>query len=366
MAQVYDSRGQLRRSRGRTHAEAVKALQRLQADVVAGRFDHARSPTLQSFAERWLREHVAKQLEPKTYRAYAWILNCHVLPALGKKRLDAIKRNDVQAMANGLFGKPAIAKSRKRNAVQKEIGRTTVLHAVRVLHTLFESAIRDELCSVNPAKRIDLSKPPPKIAPISLSEPEIRALVDVGLEDSPVRALVLFLLATGTRNAEARGLRWCDVNFENQTVRIAGQLQRINSTLTYKPSTKTNQDREIAVPNWLIDELRSLQSRHLIEGVSDPDGIVFLTDFGSRIDQKYISKYLHRACVDAGIKPVSPHKLRHTYATRALAKGLQLHDVQKALGHQQVALTANLYGHASIESSRRIAEVLGPVIDPRG
>ena len=366
MAQVYDSRGQLRRSRGRTHAEAVKALQRLQADALAGRLDHARSPTLQSFAERWLRERVAKQLEPKTYRAYSWVLKCHVLPVLGRKRLDAIKRGDVQAMANGLLGKPAIPKSRKRNAVQKEIGRTTVLHAVRVLHTLFESAIREELCSVNPAKRIDLPKPPPKTAPISLVEAEIRALVDVGLKDSPVRSLVLFLLATGTRNAEARGLRWCDVDFENQTVRIAGQLQRLKSVLTYKPATKTNQDRIIAVPAWLITELRSLQAKYLVDGFSDPDGIVFLTAFGSRIDQKHVSKYLHRACEEAGIKAVSPHKLRHTYATRALAKGLQLHDVQKALGHQQVALTADLYGHASIESSRRIADVLGPLIDPNG
>lgn len=170
------------------------------------------------------------------------------------------------------------------------------------------------------------------------------------------------MLSTGTRLGEARGIRWEDLDLDTKNpetgepeplVRIRGQLQRIGGKLTYRATTKTHQDRVLPLPATMGRELRAIAAQQMVDGIADPDGIVFLNPEGRRLDEKYVSDRLKAACVEAGIKPISPHKLRHTSATLALAEsGGDLHAVQKMLGHQQSRLTADLYGHATPERLR--------------
>jgi integrase len=255
---------------------------------------------------------------------------------------------------------------------KKGIGSVTKRHAVRVLHTLYEDAINDEYCNENPASGVKVPADDAKQRR-SLSETEVEALVNVGLVDSPIREIVLFMLATGTRVGEACGVRWHNENGDKEldldalTVTISGQLQRVGGGLIRK-RTKTNQYRVLAIPAWLGEVLSELRSRHLIEGVSDPEGLVFLNPEGRRVDQKWLHKHLQAACAKAGFpksKHISAHVLRHTFATIGMAKTGNLHAVQKALGHSQVALTANLYSHASLEGSKQISDAIGDVIRKR-
>src|ERR1019366_10455293 len=95
-----------------------------------------------------------------------------------------------------------------------------------------------------------------------------------------------------------------------------------------------------------------------------PDGIVLLNPWGRRIYQKFVCTELAAACVKAEIPVVSPHKLRHTASTLAPMETGDLHGVQKMLGHQQVDLTSNLYGHATAERLRPITDALGKLVNP--
>jgi len=160
------------------------------------------------------------------------------------------------------------------------------------------------------------------------------------------------------RIGEGTGVRWQDIDFDRREVRICGQLQRVKGKLEYRPTTKTNQDRVIPINGTLYGELLQLRQRHEAMRFDDPDGLAFLNQFGRRMDQKYFLNHLARLCRQAGIKVVSPHELRHTAATIGLMSNGNLHAVKELLGHSQVSLTADLYGHALLESKRGLTNDL--------
>lgn len=103
----------------------------------------------------------------------------------------------------------------------------------------------------------------------------------------------------------------------------------------------------------------------MIDGIQAPEGIAFLNVYGRRLDPKYVANRLKALCREAEIPEVSLHKLRHSAATLALAETGDLHAVQKLLGHQQVSLTADLYGHATAETLRPVADAIERAFRPK-
>jgi len=361
----------VKKCRASTHEAAVEALARLQQSNRQGRLAAPTGLTLGKYLDDWLEVRVRPHRAPKTYQQRKWAIETHILPTLGKKRLDRLTRRDVQGLVSALATHPvqSRAKSKGEDAPKADseptrriLGRRTLEVVVAVLHASYEDAIRDGIATQNPATYIDLP-PAPRKAPEFLTPDQVGKL-NGKLDGSSIRELIRFMIATGARLGEATGIRWTDVDLDKGFVRICGQLQRIAGKLEYRPVTKTNQDRTPTLPHWLVDDLKSLRAKQLIDGHTDPDGIAFLNPFGRRLDAKYVYKELARLCHAAKIPPVSPHKLRHTAATLALMETGDLHGVQKMLGHQQVALTSNLYGHATAERLRPITDALGKLIAP--
>lgn len=346
--------------RAATHEAAVEALYVLQQSSRTNTLAAPTGLTLARYAEEWLEQRVKPSKAPKTFEQRRWVLNQHILPTLGKKRLDKVTRREVQVLVSSLANQTAQLRSKNSSSEPRLLGRRTLEVAVATLHALYRSAIKDGLAGANPAKDIDLPQAQQK-RPQFLTPDQLAKLL-ASLEGSPVRELVRFMLATGTRVGEATGLRWQDVDLSNRLVRISGQLQRVGSQLTYRPTTKTNQDRTLTIHSSLAEDFQNVKASQMIHGWSDPDGIVFLNPYGRRMDSKYVNQQLQRACRSAGIPPVSPHKLRHTAATLALMETGDLHAVQKLLGHKQVALTSNLYGHATAERLRPVTDALGKLL----
>jgi integrase len=371
------------KARAKTHDDAVDKLTELQH---RSRLQPIATPsqlTVETYVEQWLETRILPARAPKTYSQYCWILRQHVVPTLGKKRIDHVTRQDVQSLVSALAGQEVKSRAKPKEEAKKDgepateapqpktkedekprpnLSHRTVALAVTVLHALYETAIRDGLATTNPATYVTLphgSQRPPQF----LTPPQVVAL-NGKLDGSPVKDLVRFMLATGARLGEATGMRWQDFDLKGGFARICGQLQRINGDLVYRPTTKTNQDRTLTLSPWLVAILKSIKAKQLLDGKADPEGIAFLNAWGRRWDQKLVNTELAKACAAAGIPVVSAHKLRHTAATLALMETGDMHGVQKMLGHQQVALTTNLYGHATAERLRPITDALGKIVRP--
>jgi integrase len=346
-------------ARAKTHAEAVEMLGKLQAKHPKGSYNPAKLPTLSEYAHAWL-EKVKAFKTPATYRQYEWVLRTHVLPTLGGKRLDKITRPDVKALATALSKQKRKPKT-PGGAPGPTLSRRAVESAVAVLRTVMNDALQDGAISENPVRKIELPRAARKEAQW-LGPADVPKLV-AALEGNPARELIVFLLATGTRLGEATGLRWSDVDLENRAVKVCGQLQRVNGKLVRLDHTKTNQDRLLGIPPFFADELRGMAVNQDLLGIRDPEGIVFLNAEGRRWDQKNVNNHLKAACRKAGLPELSAHKLRHSFASLALAETGDIHAVRKTLGHQQSRLTTDLYGHVTAETLRPVMGAVWRVME---
>lgn len=370
----------VKKARVKTHEAAIEKLQEMQALKRQGKLVESGSATLEVFVAHWLKNKVKPFRAPKTFEQYSWVLQTHVLPTLGKRRIDHIRRADVQALVAGLSkqrvksrAKDPVAHEEKRRKRAERLGvpyepiehpllsRRSLQAAVAVLHSVMSDAIRDGMTATNPCEYVELPKQSNK-PPEWLPQGEVDKLVKA-LNGSTVREIVLFMLGTGARISEARGLRWQDVDFKTGTVRICGQLHSAGGKLLYRPATKSNQDRTFGLSDPLKALLQEIKSKQMVDEIADEDGIVFLNPYGRRFHSKYVWSHLRKACVNAGIKLVSPHKLRHTAATLAIEKTGDLHGVGKMIGHAQIALTADLYGHADAGRLKPVTDALGEILD---
>ena len=352
-----------RAARAKSHADALIALRKLQSEKLGGKLVPASGTNVEDYLTFWLENHVKVNRAPCTYRQYAWIVADHILPHLGKKKLDGVTRPMIQLL---LREKATQVVKPRSSAVETQptrmLSRITIGHIRRVLHTAFNHALRDGLVSQNPVVHVEL--PPLCTKPPTFLDPEQASALMKAAAESDLAELFRFMLSTGTRIGEATGIRWQDLDLERGFVRIKGQLQRIDGKLSYRPVTKTNQDRAIPISPTMVEAFKNMKIAQEVNDMRDEEGIAFLNVEGRRLDPKFVSKRLAKVCQDAGVPVISPHKLRHTAATVALAETGDLHGVQKMLGHQQVALTANLYGHATAETLRSVTDAIERSISP--
>lgn len=170
-----------------------------------------------------------------------------------------------------------------------------------------------------------------------------RIRVERSLRD---RALVELLYASGLRVSEALGLDRDDLRLDAATVRVIG---------------KGDKERlvpvgEIAI-DWLrryLGEVRPAWLRHSVADQAPGGGAVFLTERGGRLARQQAWTVVRDAALKAGIAAaVTPHTLRHCFATHLLEGGADLRIVQELLGHASIS-TTQLYTHVT---GRRIREV---------
>lgn len=348
----------------KTREEAVQARRELLNAKDSGKLVGGSTVTLASFLSEWLEKNVRPHREPKTYQQYEYLVRVHIAPALGRKPVSKITRKDVQ----GLLA----IKATQLSAIQPSSGEQKFLspNTLRLVHAVIRSAYKEAIldgkASHNPAELVQI----PRTRKGQGSEKwleavQARALLDA-LPQANFGEVLLFMLYTGSRVGEATGVRWCDLEFSGNfpSVTIRGQLQRIpGEGLKWKAGTKTNQVRAIPLTPHTVAVLNNIKAQRLVDGFSDPDGLVFLSPEGTRIDPKRLGVCLKEVCRKAGVPEISPHKLRHTAASLMLAGGANIAEVQKFLGHSQIALTADLYTHASAQTLSSAAVKLASLLD---
>ncbi len=353
-----------RGGRSKTHSEATEKLRKLQSENLNGLLSTRVKGNLSTYLEEWVQNKIKPNRANATFRQYQWLIETHIIPHIGKKKVEELRRVDVQKLIALKANQNSLPRSKSGKTIERSVLSRNTLRLIRaVLHSAYNDAIIDGLVSMNPASHVELPKEPPK-PPVSLKEEEARKLLQEA-NNSSLPEFWRFLFLTGTRLSEATGLRWSDLDLEQGTAIIRGQLLRVNGKLVYTPGTKTNQNRTLQLPDVLVQTLRDLRTKYLISDTKDTDGIVFLNPYGRRLDAKYVRNQLRTLCVSAGVPVISPHKARHTAATLALGATGDLHAVQKMLGHAQISLTANLYGHGTSEAQKRVACALSTLMVPR-
>jgi integrase len=172
-----------------------------------------------------------------------------------------------------------------------------------------------------------------------------------------------FLAMTGCRRGEALGLTWRDLDIENGRVAIVRALVPINGRLCEtEPKTKRGR-RLIALDAETVAVLREQAARQLAEQQALGDGWidsgrVFTQENGAELHPERISALFARLVRAAALPKIPLQGLRHTYASLALAKGVNPAIVSRRLGHATVAFTLDIYSHVLPQADAEAAEVI--------
>ncbi len=211
------------------------------------------------------------------------------------------------------------------------------------LRRLFQYLTREGQLEENPALSID-SPHLKRSLPKSLTESEVRQLLhtpdietNLGLRD---KAMLEVLYATGLRVTELVGLSVDQVNLKQGVIRVTG---------------KGNKERLVPLGEEAIDWLeRYLRDARSGLFRADPDSTLFPSSRGKKMTRQTFWYAIKRYAVSAGIsKSISPHILRHCFATHLLNHGADLRVIQMLLGHSDIS-TTQLYTHVAKERLKNL------------
>lgn len=175
----------------------------------------------------------------------------------------------------------------------------------------------------------------------------------------PERTLYLLAVTTGMRQGELLGLRWEDVDGDRLTVRHT--LSRQTRSLG-EPKTAEGR-RQVPLTDDAVQALRDHRKAQLEQRLRagrrwQDGGYVFTSSTGTALFSRNVTQRFQAALTLAKLPRFRFHDLRHTAATLLLASGVPLHEVSWMLGHSSTAITADVYGHATERSERRVAAAM--------
>lgn len=226
----------------------------------------------------------------------------------------------------------------------------TISRRLSALRSFFRFLIREGQAEDNPAVAISAPKLEQKL-PSWLGLPEISELLALpdekrllGLRD---KAILEILYSSGLRVGELVGLDLNNVDLFLENLLVMGKGRR---------------EREIPIGSYAYSALRAYLDRReeLINKNGEEEKALFLNNRGMRITTRgvefIINKYVHRLSVT---KKVSPHTLRHTFATHLLDGGADLRAVQELLGHKRLS-TTQIYTHVTTERLKKVYDKAHP------
>jgi integrase len=278
--------------------------------------------TIKQYGKQWLYSPLREQSE-RTLIQYRDVFRLHIEPYLGSKRLDEIKKKDIKIFL-------AEIKNKKLSTSRTQL-------ILSILSNIFEDAVEDELVIVNPCQKMrkycenGVQK---QINPLTPTE------VQELLENAAHALFVIytaFLVAvrTGLRLGELLALEWSDIDFDSKTVQVS---KSYDYHLKKNGPTKNKKPRAVSLTPVCLEALRKLRAQRKVASIS---GLIFTGEKGKRLSYRTLQLKLK----DLAPRAIRFHDLRHTYATLRIAKGDNIVDVSKQLGHSKVSMTLDRYSH---------------------
>ena len=294
--------------------------------------------TLSEWLDKWL-ENMADTLRPNTLRNYCSYIENHIRPGLGNKQLSRITPKDVQRFYEKLSDCLASG---------------TVRRIHTTLHGALKAAQQAHLIASNPTEQIIAPRFSYRAKQV-LTDEQLDVFMRVIAEDEIWCDFFYTELTTGLRRGEICGLKWEDFDEVAGTLKVCRTVCREAGGELTAGDTKTNAGtRKILLPAStaavLSERKESALSEWIFPNLLKPEQP---TDPGSAYRQ--LKVLLKRA----GLPNIRFHDLRHTFATHALASGVDVKTLSGILGHTRAAFTLDTYTHTTGDMQRRASEVVG-------
>ena len=233
---------------------------------------------------------------------------------------------------------------------ERELARATIARKLAAVRSLYKFLIVRGHCETNPVIGLRTPRLHRKL-PRFLDETEVRRLVESpdtttlpGLRD---RTILETLYSTGVRVSELVGISVGDVDFLSEAIRTRG---------------KGKKERLVPIGRIALAVMDEFLERRRLAERKKPErnAPLFTNKLGTRLTARSVNRILKKYILKLGLKgKITPHTLRHTFATHLLNRGADLRSVQELLGHEHVSST-QIYTHVTTERMRQVYEKAHP------
>lgn len=280
------------------------------------------------------------KVAPTTRGVYERTLRNHIQPRLNV-RVDALKIQTIRDFAAGTSD--AIAK-------HGTDGEGTNRAALQMLKSALRWAARQDvgMIPINPIQDIPLDMLVKAPRGDAMPLEDVAALLEAAA-GRPSEIMWRLLLETGARRGEITGLNWGDINLRTGVVTIRKIASPETGGIQTDNRTKGRAKREIPLSPGLLEALTDLKVQRRATAF---DPVILDARGRRRASFTAIRYWWKRDCAEAGIEGYTPHSLRHTFATTALAAGVPVNVVSSILGHASTAVTLEVYAHVTGDMER--------------
>jgi tyrosine recombinase XerC len=228
--------------------------------------------------------------------------------------------------------------------VDRGLARTSIARRLAALRSFYRFLLRRGRLALNPAGDVRTPRPEktlPGYLPVDETEALLRAAAERATPAGPRdRAVIEVLYATGIRVSELAGLDVADVDLREGAVRVLG---------------KGGKERVVPMGAKAVDAVRAY-----LAGRPRATGALFVNERGGRLTVRSLHRVVRRRARAAGLhRRVTPHTLRHSFATHLLDAGADLRLIQELLGHARLGTTQK-YTHVSTDRLMRVYDAAHP------
>jgi integrase len=369
-----------------THKKWVK----LKAKAAEGVPIATTAPTVAEYLAYWLEEVIKPNREDATHSAYELASRLHIIPGIGRKRIDKLTVRETQAWLNKIPGNCQCC-AQKKDAKRKEPrccaagaccgdypSRRVIEGARNTLRAALNNAKREEMISRNVAELVTLPRARKKLQRRnSWTVDEARRFLESSRRDNdPLYALWVLILVMALRRGEAMGLVDDDNTIDESTEEIGleWQLGRVGGhPLTHKHQLKADGSAEtLPLPPIVLAALkiaRKMQSERRTEKwpevciCGERHRLLFTTDTGRPIEPRNLKRSFDARCKKAGVRQIKIHDTRRTCGSLLAALDVHPRVAMAILRHSRIALTMEVYTQVPDKTTRdalkRLSDLLG-------
>jgi integrase len=304
------------------------------------------SMTLKEFLDLWVENRVFKKYN--TYRNYKGAINNWIVPKIGRIKICQVTASTVEELYKSLY------------EANYSAGTLNLVH--RVLSCAFVYATKKNFISNNPmlqVERISIEASPTRHIP----KQDFEKIYREAMRDPYMHARVEMGMILGLRPGEVYGLKWSDIDYENQTLTISRQIQYEKGKGLVFISPKQGLERTI---NLSQSQMEILSIHRLSQDLVRPnwnedENLIFPNTLGKRLDTRRDARRWSRLLNKAGVPYYNLYRMRKTAFSNLIARGVDVATLMSISGHRQTSTVFKSYVFPATESKLRALEVMDEI-----
>lgn len=344
-----------------TRTDARKWLNARLNEVTQGRTSNVSASTLDEYLTEWVAALRLTGLEPTTLNWYRSAVETHIVPALGRVRLDRLSPTRIDAFL-------ATKAESGRIDGKGGLGPTSIRRLRTTLSKALSDAVRKGLITENPMKRVDPLRIPRSDVTATVWSPETISTFLAATRTDRLFPLWRLAAMTGLRREELAALKWPDLDLKAGVVSIRRARVDVGGEVIVKGPKSPASRRLVDLDAETLAVLRRWRKRQVKERLTagpawEPGEWVFADKIGRPWRPDGITYRFTKAIKSAGVPPTDIRGLRHAHATALLATGAHPKIVQERLGHSSIKVTMDIYSSVLPGIQREAVERLASTID---